>query len=306
MRLRAALGLFTQSPGYEKLVQSDYFVDLTDIHELRLPYERATHFILGAEKELGPELSARVEGYYKSYSSLVVGRLETELERLARVNQYDFPPELQDSVPIAPIIVSAPSNDSGGRAYGLDLYLARRDRIRQDLGVGLLHARKSGAGCVLSHLSHGIRPETLFQCRGSISLGRALRHRFDRQAGFGRSIHTRDRIAGWRPRRTGRLVPDKDSEGSLVYAADFGSTQNLNTGRLPIYARLDLRATFRPGGRDGRWSVYVEAINALNRDNAVRLDTWLTHDPTSTVPRIIEVPSEGFPFLPSVGVRFRF
>ena len=30
LRVRAATGLFTQSPGYEKLLQADYFVDLTD------------------------------------------------------------------------------------------------------------------------------------------------------------------------------------------------------------------------------------------------------------------------------------
>ena len=45
-RLRAAGGLFTQSPGYEKLIQSDYFVDLSGELGRSLAYERAVHAVL--------------------------------------------------------------------------------------------------------------------------------------------------------------------------------------------------------------------------------------------------------------------
>jgi hypothetical protein len=69
---------------------------------------------------------------------------------------------------------------------------------------------------------------------------------------------------------------------------------------------VDLRATFRPGGLTGRWSVYVEAINLFNRENAVKMEAWLVHDPTSDLPKLTESPAEGFPLLPSVGVRFTF
>jgi hypothetical protein len=303
--LRAALGRYTQSPGYEKLIQSDYFVDLTGASEL--DYEDSTHFVLGVEKELGPAFVARVEGYYKSYSDLVVGRLETEAERLARIARYDFPEELSSSIPTAPIITTVPSNDSGGRAYGVDFYVAREDPS----------ARVSGwISYTLGKSERDAYSRTYpmeYDRRHSLDLVGRYRwsERFDLAvtarlaSGFPYTPAVGLRVAATEDDR-GRLVPEIDSQGNLVYAADFGSVANLNRGRLPPYARVDLRATFRPGGFAGRWSFYVEAINLFNRDNAVRLSTWLVHDPTSEFPGIIEVPEEGFPLLPSAGVRFRF
>jgi len=38
------------------------------------------------------------------YDNLLIGRLETETERLGRISQYDFPEDLQGSVPTAPLI----------------------------------------------------------------------------------------------------------------------------------------------------------------------------------------------------------
>ncbi len=125
-RLVAGTGLFTQSPGYEKLVQSDYFLDLSTADAGSLDSERSVHAVLGLERDLAPGLLARVEGYYKSFDRLIVGRLETEAERLARVARYDFPPELQSSIPTSAQITTEPINGATGRAYGFDLYVARR------------------------------------------------------------------------------------------------------------------------------------------------------------------------------------
>jgi hypothetical protein len=58
-RLRLGGGLFTQSPGYEKLVQSDYFVDLTGELGRSLAYERAWHAVVGVERDLATGWSAR-------------------------------------------------------------------------------------------------------------------------------------------------------------------------------------------------------------------------------------------------------
>ena len=102
------------------------------------------------------------------------------------------------------------------------------------------------------------------------------------------------------------LVFDTDIEGNYVYTTDLGGVENLNSSRLLFYARFDIRATYRPGGLTGRWSIYGELINAFNRDNAVSIENQLEYDPTSTLPRLVEVPSEGFPLIPSFGVRFRF
>ena len=73
-----------------------------------------------------------------------------------------------------------------------------------------------------------------------------------------------------------------------------------------FYARLDLRASFRPRGEKGRWQFYVEAINALARKNVSAIDGTLEYDPDSDRPKLVETPTDGVPFLPTFGVRFRF
>ena len=104
----------------------------------------------------------------------------------------------------------------------------------------------------------------------------------------------------------GRLVPATDSAGNLQYTVDYGGVGNLNSGRLPHYARVDVRATYQRGGADGGWSLYVEVINLLGRDNAIVLEPRLQHDPGAELPRLFEAPGQGFPRVPTFGLRFRF
>jgi hypothetical protein len=91
-----------------------------------------------------------------------------------------------------------------------------------------------------------------------------------------------------------------------IYTVDYGSVENLNSERLPYYARVDLRAMYQPGGATGRWSLYIEVINLLGRDNPVELEPELEHDPGSNMPRLVEVASQGFPRIPTFGFRLRF
>jgi len=81
-RVRAAAGMYTQSPGYEKLAQSDYVLDLTNAAGLRS--ERATQTSVSVERDLPGGIALKVEGYYKWFTDLLVGQLETEPARLAR------------------------------------------------------------------------------------------------------------------------------------------------------------------------------------------------------------------------------
>jgi len=105
---------------------------------------------------------------------------------------------------------------------------------------------------------------------------------------------------------TDELLPDRDAIGRPVYEVDFGNTANLNQARLPVFARVDVRATWRPRGAAGRWELYAEIINLLNRENAGALEPRLEYDPTSDQPRIVEERDQSIPRLPTVGIRFRF
>jgi len=105
---------------------------------------------------------------------------------------------------------------------------------------------------------------------------------------------------------TDEILPDRDTTGLLVYDVNFGSVANLNRARLPVFARVDVRATWRPRGAQGRWELYFEVINVLNRENAGALEPRLEYDPASDQPRIVETHDQSVPLLPTVGVRFRF
>ena len=100
----------------------------------------------------------------------------------------------------------------------------------------------------------------------------------------------------------GRLVPATDRTGGLIYTADYGGVDNLNADRLPHYARVDVRGTYQRGP----WALYVEVLNVLDRDNAVALVPRLRHNPDSTLPVLYETPSQGFPRIPTFGLRVRF
>jgi hypothetical protein len=65
-------------------------------------------------------------------------------------------------------------------------------------------------------------------------------------------------------------------------------------------------APIGPAVAQGRFELYLEVINVLARNNAIRLEPQLVYDPTSAVPAIVETPTEGFPLLPTFGLRFRF
>jgi hypothetical protein len=104
----------------------------------------------------------------------------------------------------------------------------------------------------------------------------------------------------------GSLVPAVDPHGLYMWSVDYGGVGNLNSARLPVYARLDLRVTFNPKQMTGRWQVYFEVLNALNRNNVSALQPTLEYDPTSDRPRLVSGTDDGFPRLPSFGVRYRF
>jgi len=314
-QLRAGAGLHTQSPGYEKLVQSDYFLDLTDVGRLELEPERAWHFVLGVERELGAGVSAKLEGYYKRFDQLIVGRLETEAERLARVARYDFPAEIASSVPSEAQITTQPVNGASGRSWGFEALVTKRPTSRSDRLSGWASYSYGQADRDLYGLRlpfeydrrHAFSLVSNLRLSGKLELATTLRvaSGFPRTPVLGLRVNGVEEPVpadGSQP----RIVPELDPNGLYVWTTDLGGVANLSSARLPAFARLDLRLSFRPRGANGRWLFYLDVINATNRDNASALEATLEHDPGADRPLLVETPTGALPFLPSFGIRFRF
>jgi hypothetical protein len=311
-KLRVSGGLFTQSPGYEKLLQSDYFFDLSDAAVLHLKSERAWHAVIGLERAVAHGITAHVEGYYKRFDHLIVGRLETPEEVAERIGTYNFPTELSDSVPRAPQITSIPSNDAGGRAYGVEISIASQPqsastRLSGWASYALGKAETTAYGRTFASdydRRHAFSVASVYQFTRLLELSTTVRI----QSGFPYSPATGVRVAAVQDPNTGspEFVPERDPRGLPVWTVAYGDSTNLNSGRLPLFARVDLRATFRPKWGSNRWQLYIDVINVLNRSNAASVDTELAYDPTADRPRITTAPAGSFPVLPSFGVRVRF
>jgi hypothetical protein len=316
-RLKGAVGRYTQSPGYEKLAQSDYVLDFSDDAVRTLHSERSVQASAGVEQDLGRGVVLRVEGYRKSFTDLLIGRLEPEVERLSRMGRYDFPVALASSVPVDPIITTIPGNDGRGRAYGFDLFVSRTsapvdarlsgwasytwgkaDRDAYGQRYAFEYDRRHAFATVASYR---------FTPRWELASTIRVASGFPRTAPIGlRVAAVEDELDGDRDGITDELVPDIDDLGRPVYAVDFGPVANLNQARLPPFARVDVRVTWRPRGAAGRWEIYAEVINLLDRKNVGALEPRLEYDPDSDQPRIVEKRDQSIPRLPTLGLRFRF
>jgi hypothetical protein len=294
------------------MLQSDYFVDLTPETAANLSSERAIHTLAALERDLGSVVTLRVEGYSKRFSRLIVGRLETPEETAARVARYSFPAALQDQIPRSPTITSVPSNGADGHAYGFDIYLEKRQRNADDRLSGWASYTWGRA----DQDAYGVRRPFDYDRRHAMSVVStySLFRRLDVGAtlrvasGFPTTRPVGVRVASAEvPDGSGRLVPATDTNGNLVWAVDFGDVSNLGRGQLPTYARLDFRATLKPSSPSGRWQLYVDVLNLLNRTNTSTLDPFLEVDPTGDRPVIgYGNDGDGLPLLPSFGLRYRF
>jgi hypothetical protein len=309
-RVRGAVGRYTQSPGYEKLLQSNYFVDLTSADSRQLTSQRSLHVLGAIEHALTSSVTARIEAYSKTFDRLIVGRLETPAETAARIAPYAFPPALASSIPAAPIITTNPENSATGHAYGFDVYVEKPPQSRRDR----LSGWASYTWGVANITSYGRTYPADYDRRHAASLVGTvwLSRRLDLGAtlrvasGFPMTPVVGIRVAAM-PRADGRLVPARDTRGLLMWTLDQGGVSNLNSARAPLYSRLDMRVTFNPKNVTGRWQVYAEVLNVLNRNNISAFHTVLRPDPKSDRPSlVIDGDDSGFPPFPSFGVRYRF
>lgn len=310
----AAAGVYTQSPGYEKLSNSDYMLDLTHPEAGRLSSERAWLTSVAVAQRLPRGFTLKAEAYLRRLDDLLIGRLESDEERLARVAQYDFPSDLLRSVPSAPSITVVPTNSSTGRAHGFDVMVSRTSGARVSGWASYTWGRAIREAYGREYpfdydRRHAFTAVGALQLTPRWSVGTTARL----ASGFPYTAPRGVRVVGIEDRgdvdldgNTDELVPRRDAAGLLVYAPDLGTVADLRNARLPVFARVDLRVTWRPRGTAGRWEMYLEALNVLNRRNASGLDPRLEYDPASDRPRVVEEPIGSIPLLPTIGVRFRF
>lgn len=314
-RLDGALRRHAQSPGYEKMLQSDYFVELSPDASRGIGAERALQAVIGLERSFRWGISARLDGYVKRYDDLIAGRLETDTERLARLATYDVPADLWSSVPTGPQITTLPVNAGRGRASGIEAHVSR-------MGASPI------AGWVTYSFNRAVRTEYGvtrpfdYDRRHGLTAALNLKvgPRLDLSlTGRARSGLPRTPVQGVRlalaqdtadvdgDGNRAEFVPQRDPSGAPVFQPDYGGIEALNSARLPRFARVDARLTYRPAWGGERWALFADIVNVLNARNITQIDSFLAIDPAANRPRILETAQDrGLPFFPSVGLRFWF
>lgn len=317
-RLRAALGRYAQSPGYEKLVQNDFLLDLSRVRgPLALRHEIADSASVSVERDLAPGTSIRAEVFARRFADMIVGEPETPAEVAARVAEYDFPAELAGSVPRDAQTTTRAVSRGRGTARGLELFLNRAPRGERGVSgwVSYSWARSerdlNGLRRPFDYdRRHAVSVVSQWRASTRWSFGATLRA----SSGFPRTAAAGLRVAGVADRRDldgdgnrRELVPERDAAGRYVYEVDFGAAGNQNRARQPWFARLDLRASWRPRWLGDSGEVFLDVINATGRKNALSVTPQLEFDPNGTTPRIVDRADTaiGVP-LPTLGIRWRF
>jgi hypothetical protein len=277
-RVFAAWGEHAQSPGLEKLLLADAFVDCGGTDRLPVRSERSRNTVLGFTRELGRRVFGRVELYHTRFDRLIVGRL-------------------QPADPISrslPMLSDTPVNGATGRAYGAELSL----RLRP-----VSAAR--GPSAALSY-SYGVSRRHGY--------GRVYPFDYDRRhavtlTGEVPVAHGMSLAAAWRGASGLPYTPFYAQDTSSGHATPAVRLEDLNAARHPFYARLDLRASYAPRGPGGRFELYVDVFNVLDYDignsNGPGFRQSLELGPNGWEVVIVKDRSTSA-VVPTFGLRFRF
>ena len=288
--LKGAWGFYYQAPGYETLIDQEFFVDLEEDHALDLKPEKAVHTIAGIERWLSESWKAKVEVYDKELGDLIV----PEKVQVVRTEWRDnaLVETLADSLTTIPV------NDARGRAMGIEFLLEKKQiseggRCSGWLSYAWAKASKERDGRTIAldyDQRHTINVVANYEVLKGLEVG--LKGRFGSGFPYTPPVGLMPKV------RDGAVVRDED--GEIEYEVDYGGEENENAARYPWYHRLDLRISYQVAGFLGMdWTLYSDIINVYNYTNIYQY-TW---DP-ETWPEREEIGM--FPFLPTFGVSVRF
>ncbi|MCS7012298.1 MAG: TonB-dependent receptor [Chloroherpetonaceae bacterium] len=313
--LRGAWGIYVQSPGYEKLIDQQQFIDLRDPEHIRsLRAERAMHFVLGVDRWLDDKWLFKAEAYYKLFDDLIVQRKEEQLVYTSRFLGGDAYNVRNWSTPTPErrkVLSAIPVNDGRGEAYGVELLLEKRlvssqDRFSGWFSYALAFANRYRDGLTIPFnfdQRHTINIVGSYKFNDWLDL--AVRWRYG--SGFPITL-----AIGLQPRiirnPNGQYVVQEDPLfGRTMFSLDFGGEENINAARLPEYHRLDVRLTAHTEFWGARWDFYLDIINLYNRTNVIGYNHDVEWDvPVGQVPSVIRYVNGMLPIVPTLGISAAF
>ncbi len=305
--LRAAVGLYHQSPGMEK---EDFRSRITFSEEAfaSLEAERATHYILGYDRMLTPSWQFKAETYYKGFNNVIVPqklRGGKWFSALAGDTIYS-PRSWTTPVRIATdSLTSLPVNDATGESYGFEVMLQKirsqgGDRFTGWVSYALSYAERTRDGLVTPFLfdqRHAINVVGNYRLGESWDLGVRFTLRSGRP--YSKALGVKPRVLVQRVNGEDVPVIQTNSDGKVVLDVDY--ERDTFSGRLNLYHTLDVRLTTYPGWWGLNWAIYLDVQNVYNRENQQAVNAYI--DETGT---LRERAINGIPIFPSLGMSVTF
>jgi hypothetical protein len=308
--LRGAVGYYAQSPGYEKLIDQNQFFDLSQnssfITSLRA--EKAFHYVLGVDRWIDNKWLIKVEGYYKVLWDVLVQKLETTTVPEGFLTQ-GTDPNLSNAWTVQNVtetqLSTTPINAGNGQSYGLELLLEKRNVFASDklsgwLTYSLSWSKLHQYGYTVPFQydqRHTANVILNYKINSWLDLG----SRFVLGSGFAYTP-----VIGVKPRinaLTGNVQTDDNDK--VIYNFDYGGVGNINSARLPVYHRLDMRATAHTKFWSGDWSFYLDVINIYNHTNVLGYSYTIMPQPDA-LPVLNKTASTQFPIVPTIGLSAKF
>jgi len=308
--LRTSVGLYYQSPGYEKLVDNQTFYDLQNPQITDLKAEQSVHFIIGIERWIDNSWFAKAEGYYKIFDNLITQQKLTAY----RYKYYPADPNnknpeylknplnwvrTQNKLPFDSL-TSVPVNAGHGNSYGIELSLERR----------YLGPKTKLYGWINYSISKAVRDwygvETLFRFDQTHTLNLVLNYRLITWLELGArwsyaSNFPFTKPVGITPRISNDSLVINPLTNQVIFNLDYGGDDNRFANRKPAYHRLDIRVSAFARFWKTDWAFYIDVINVYNRKNILGYDYSLSSNlqiKQSTIGMI--------PILPTIGINARF
>jgi hypothetical protein len=309
--VRAAWGLYRQSPGYEKLLDQNAFVDLSNISNGRLAAEGATHYVLGVDRWLNSEWQALVEGYYKDFSDVIVQQIvQGTVYTTTPVPGGDRRLPSGWTTPVATTgdsLTTIPINGANGHSYGIEFMLEKKNLDPESPFSGWIAYAWSKS----ERTRNGITSPFRFDQRHTVDVVMdykvssvwtvGLRWKYG--SGF-----PYIEPAGIKPRivMTGTGTPsvpkiEYDRDGHVIFDINRGSEYATYNAWLPAYHRLDVRISAKAGFWGWDWDLYLDIINVYNHGNVYNYRFYQQDDLTIGRSEITMLP-----ILPTLGVSVRF
>ena len=314
--IRAVWGLYYQSPGYEKLIDQNILYDLNKKYTKELDAERAIHYVLGIERWLNNEWSVRLEGYYKDFTNLISQKSvigSNYYTQLVPGKNPRLPSAWTTPIPLkGDSLTQIPINGATGEAYGLELFLSKKNLLENEKLSGWVSYSLAFANTFENGKEYPFR----FDQRNTINI--VLNYKFSgwfnmglrwqygsgfplsEPVGIKPRIILKDENADGVP-ETPEVATRKTGNGveEVIYDIDFGN--NKLNGRKPPYHRLDIRLNALADYWGLDWNFYLDVINVYNRSNVIAYDYFITDDLN-----LGRKPNNMFPIIPTLGFSVKF